>query len=63
VSDGTAATAPAPAPTHRHAWGQMRFELEDGHPVVLETCETCGVIRRYRAFERSWTPGEREVRR
>ena len=55
--------APAPAPAHRHAWGRMRFELEDGRPFVRETCEECGATRRYRAFERNWTPGEAEIRR
>ena len=47
----------APAPEHTHRWGAMRFELVDGHAWVLETCERCGVIRRYRAFERFWDPG------
>ncbi len=41
---------------HVHRWGAMRFELTDGHAWVLETCETCGVARRFRAFERFWDP-------
>jgi hypothetical protein len=48
---------------HRHVWDAMRFELADGHAWVVETCATCGVVRRYRAFERFWTPGNGEPRR
>jgi hypothetical protein len=47
---------------HAHAWGAMTFELVDDHPVVREQCETCGIVRRYRAFERSWIPGQPETR-
>ena len=50
-------------PVHRHSWAAMAFELVDGRPVVRETCETCGLVRRYRAWERYWTPGQPEVRR
>jgi hypothetical protein len=52
----------APA-AHRHAWDAMRFELTDDHAWVVETCATCRLVRRYRAFERFWTPGEDEHRR
>ena len=48
---------------HRHRWAQMAFELVDERPMVRETCETCGLVRRYRAWERYWTPGAGEVRR
>jgi hypothetical protein len=34
----------------------MRFELVDDHAFVIETCATCGHVRRYRAFERFWDP-------
>jgi hypothetical protein len=34
----------------------MRFELVDDHPWVIESCASCGHVRRYRAFERSWDP-------
>jgi hypothetical protein len=47
-----------PAPAHAHAWAGMRFELVDGHAFVIETCESCGHVRRYRAFERFWDPAE-----
>ena len=53
---------PAAAPAHRHAWGRMAFELVDDRPMVRETCETCGTVRRYRAWERYWTPGAGERR-
>ena len=43
-----------PDPPHAHTWHAMRFELVDGHPWVAETCSTCALERRYRAFERSW---------
>ena len=56
-----AAAADAPV-THRHAWDAMRFELTDDHAWVVETCATCGQIRRYRAFERFWAPGSAESR-
>ena len=63
----TAARAQLPdtaaAAVHRHAWGRMAFELVDDRPMVRETCETCGTIRRYRAWERYWTPGAGERRR
>ena len=69
----TATRAAAPAPrevaatggdtAHRHAWGRMAFELADNRPMVRETCETCGAVRRYRAWERYWTPGAAETRR
>lgn len=48
------AAAPSPDAAHAHAWREMRFELVDGHPWVVETCASCGSERRYRAFERSW---------
>ena len=51
------------APAHRHAWAQMAFELVDGRPVVREACASCGLVRRYRAWERYWTPGAAEIRR
>jgi hypothetical protein len=54
----TARLAAAAAFVHRHRWGAMRFELADGHAWVLETCEACGLVRRYRAFERFWDPDE-----
>jgi hypothetical protein len=54
--------AAAPEPVHRHAWGRMGFELLDGRPMVRETCATCGTVRRYRAWERYWTPGAGEHR-
>ena len=41
---------------HEHAWALMQFELVDDHPVVRQRCETCGHVRRYRAWERYWTP-------
>ena len=50
-------------PGHRHAWGRMAFELVEDRPMVRETCETCGKVRRYRAWERYWTPGAGETRR
>ena len=57
----TAARAEAPAraadPAHQHRWGRMAFELLDDRPMVRETCDTCGTVRRYRAWERYWTPG------
>ena len=58
-------TAPAVVadPAHRHRWGQMAFELVDDRPMVRETCETCGHVRRYRAWERYWTPVAGETRR
>jgi hypothetical protein len=34
----------------------MRFELAGGHAWVVETCADCGLVRRYRAFERFWDP-------
>jgi RNase P subunit RPR2 len=40
----------------------MAFELVDDRPMVRETCETCGTVRRYRAWERYWTPGAGERR-
>jgi hypothetical protein len=49
-------------PVHRHRWGRMAFELVDDRPMVRETCETCGTVRRYRAWERYWTPGVGERR-
>ena len=52
---GAAASPPAD-PAHAHAWAGMRFELVDGHAFVVETCEACGHVRRYRAFERFWDP-------
>ena len=48
---------------HRHAWGSMRFELVNDRPMVREACLACGMVRRYRAWERYWTPGSPEVRR
>lgn len=48
---------------HAHRWVDMRFELVEERPFVVETCAVCGQVRRYRAFERSWVPGEREIRR
>ena len=63
----TAARAEAPAraadPAHQHRWGRMAFELLDDRPMVRETCDTCGTVRRYRAWERYWTPGAGERRR
>ncbi len=59
ASDPDAAGACA----HGHAWGSMRFELVDGRPIVRQDCRACGMVRRYRAFERYWTPGSPEVRR
>ena len=58
-------TAPAreAGPAHLHAWAQMAFELVDDRPMVRETCESCGRVRRYRAWERYWTPGAGELRR
>ena len=56
-------SATAAGPAHRHAWGRMAFELVDDRPMVRETCETCGLVRRYRAWERYWTPGADEIRR
>ena len=50
-------------PVHRHRWGGMAFELVDDRPMVRETCETCGMVRSYRAWERYWTPGAGEIRR
>jgi hypothetical protein len=58
LSDGSPA-----APGHDHAWGLVRFELVDDRPMVDQRCEACGAVRRYRAWDRSWTPGEDEVRR
>ena len=54
--------ARTPDAAHRHAWGRMAFELDD-RPMVRETCETCGTVRRYRGWERYWTPGAGETRR
>ena len=51
-----AAASPPAEPAHVHAWAGMRFELVDGHAFVIETCEACGHVRRYRAFERFWDP-------
>ena len=51
------------APVHEHAWGRMTFELVDDRPMVRQACEACGLVRRYRAWERYWTPGEGEIRR
>ena len=34
----------------------MQFELVDDHPVVRQHCASCGLVRRYRAWERYWTP-------
>jgi len=45
-----------PQPAHAHAWAGMRFELVEDHAFVIETCESCGHVRRYRAFERFWDP-------
>ena len=58
-------TAPATStdPAHRHRWGEMAFELVDDRPMVRETCEACGHVRRYLAWERYWTPGAGETRR
>ena len=50
------AATPPPEPAHAHAWAGMRFELVDGHAVVIETCASCGHVRRYRACERFWDP-------
>jgi hypothetical protein len=56
-------TEPAGAPpAHVHAWSMMVFELVDDRPVVRQRCETCGLERRYRAWERYWSPGHDEVR-
>ena len=52
-----------PAPVHEHTWGPMRFELVDDRPLVRQQCQTCGFVRGYRAWERFWTPGAREIRR
>ncbi|HEY3336015.1 MAG TPA: hypothetical protein VGK16_12360 [Candidatus Limnocylindrales bacterium] len=57
VADAGAACA------HEHAWSLVRFELVDDRPVVRQTCETCGIVRGYRAWERYWTPGTAERRR
>ena len=54
---------PAPAAGHEHAWSMMRFELVDDRPFVHQACEGCGAVRRYRAWDRTWTPGAGEVRR
>ena len=51
-----------PDAAHRHASRRMAFELVDDRPMVRETCETCGTVRRYRAWERYWTPGAGERR-
>jgi hypothetical protein len=56
ASDAGPAANPAVEPAHAHAWAGMRFELVDGHAFVIETCESCGHVRRYRAFERFWDP-------
>ena len=58
-------TAPAreAGPAHLHGWAQMAFELVDDRPMVRETCASCGLVRRYRAWERYWTPGAAEIRR
>ena len=53
----------AAAVDHEHAWEGMQFELVDDHPVVRETCMVCGLDRRYRAWERSWTPEAGDSRR
>lgn len=52
-----------PAPAHAHAWARMEFELVDDHPVVRERCETCGHVRRYRAWERYWDPARTDIAR
>ncbi|HEU0243172.1 MAG TPA: hypothetical protein VFQ75_04660 [Candidatus Limnocylindrales bacterium] len=52
-----------PAAGHEHAWSMMRFELVDDRPFVHQACEGCGAVRRYRAWDRTWTPGAGEVRR
>ena len=63
-ANASAATEPpSEAPTHAHRWSAMRFELVDDRPFVAETCATCGAVRRYRAWERYWEPGEGEIRR
>ena len=54
--DGAADARDPTRPAHLHAWADLRFELADGHPWVLETCSACGQQRRYRAFERFWDP-------
>ena len=54
---------PADVPAHRHTWVQMAFELVDDRPIVRETCESCGLVRRYRAWVRYWTRGAGEIRR
>ena len=51
------------APVHEHTWGLMRFELVGDRPLVRQQCQTCGFVRGYRAWERYWTPGERQIRR
>jgi hypothetical protein len=43
-------------PGHEHAWALVQFELVDDHPVVRQHCTTCGLVRRYRAWERYWSP-------
>ena len=62
---GPATTPPGDdgTPAHEHAWGLMRFELVDDRPMVQQRCDGCGAVRRYRAWERYWTPGAPEVRR
>ena len=53
----TAMTGVATAVDHEHAWARMQFELVDDRPMVSQVCEACGLVRRYRAWERYWTPG------
>ncbi|MEO5965819.1 MAG: hypothetical protein ABIR11_10175 [Candidatus Limnocylindrales bacterium] len=48
------------AAAHVHAWSQLHFELVEEHPVAAQTCMSCSVERRYRAWERYWDPGEPE---
>ena len=57
-ADSRPGAMPLAEPAHAHAWAGMRFELADGHAWVIETCPTCGHVRRYRAFERFWDPAE-----
>jgi hypothetical protein len=51
-----AGLAPGSPVGHEHAWALMQFELANGHPVVRQHCGTCGLVRRYRAWERYWSP-------
>jgi len=59
----TAVTRAASAVDHEHAWARMQFELVDDRPMVSQVCDACGLVRRYRAWERYWTPEAGDTRR